>query len=162
MDLKTSFIQNARPFIYCSHLPVYFVCRSNSFHFINYTPKCVSCVRCVFCLSFCMHTKSVYILCILVLCVLSVHCSYAVCVNVCARSFVRSFVYCLNILNMPARLNYTPFISFHPNAFYVFLLKYVHKIARVAARTHNRNTVNPAEPTPVFPNVKFKRFNRME
>lgn len=60
---------------------------------------------------FCMHSPS--ILCVL----LCVHNSYAVCVC------IRSFVYCLTILNMLARSNYTPFISFHPVMFFVFQLK---------------------------------------
>lgn len=139
--------------VFC--LPKQFI----SFHKLH-TKMRIVCPMCILSIILYAYQVSLYIVYFGVVCA---QCSLFIrCLCECVCSFVRSFVYCLNILNMPARLNYTPFISFHPNAFYVFLLKYVHKIARVAARTHNRNTVNPAEPTPVFPNVKFKRFNRME
>lgn len=89
--------------------------QSYAIHFIWITHQNtrVSCLSNMYFVShvFCMHSPS--ILCVL----LCVHNSYAVCVC------IRSFVYCLTILNMLARSNYTPFISFHPVMFFVFQLK---------------------------------------
>lgn len=112
---KTLFIQKS---VYWSVTVATVFCTDprNSFY-LNYSSKytCIVLYRLsnMYFVShvFCMHSPS--ILCVL----LCVHNSYAVCVC------IRSFVYCLTILNMLARSNYTPFISFHPVMFFVFQLK---------------------------------------